>query len=317
MSTPIVAGIDIGGTTIHAGFTDQNGQIIRRLEWLTAEYPEPHLLASSLAGELKKVAAEIPDSAWLGTGVGAPNGNFFRGTIEFAPNLRWKGIVPLADMITRETGLPCLLTNDANAGALGEMHFGAAKNMKDFLFITLGTGLGSGVVCGGSLVYGHDGFAGELGHVIVEPDGRPCGCGRNGCLETYCSASGLVKSYLEESLPHNPEGFGRHKNLSAKHIFDLAMEGDSDAIRAFDRFCKTLGVALANTVAITSPQAIFIFGGLAAAKDLIIPKTKHYMEENLLQIFRNKVEILNSGLPENDAAILGAASLIWDQLKKS
>lgn len=317
MSKKIVAGVDIGGTTIHAGFTDVHGQILRRLEFLTADFPEPHLFAAHLAEELNKAAADIPDSEWAGTGVGAPNGNFFKGTIEFAPNLRWKGVVPLAHMIAHETRLPCLLTNDANAGALGEMHFGAARNLDDFLFITLGTGVGSGIVSGGRLIYGHDGFAGELGHVIIREDGRLCGCGRKGCLETYCSASGLVNNYREEVLAQDPETFGMHKNLTAKHVFDLALEGDPKAIRAFDRFCKTLGLALANAVAVTSPKAIFIFGGLAAAKDLIIPKTKHYMEENLLQIFRNKVDLLPSGLPENDAAILGAASLIWDQMKKS
>jgi glucokinase len=217
----------------------------------------------------------------------------------------------------QKTGKTCLLTNDANAGALGEMLFGAAKNMRDFLFITLGTGLGSGIVCGGTLIYGHDGFAGELGHVIVNPGGRLCGCGRKGCLETYCSASGLIMTYREIHTGGNSESFGKPQNITAKHIYELAMQGDAEALNAFEQFSKTLGEALANAVAITSPEAIFLFGGLASAADLIIPKTKKYMEASLLTIFQNKVRILRSGLPENDAAILGAASLVWNQLKKS
>jgi glucokinase len=317
MGHSLVAGVDIGGTCIRAGLVSEQGEILSSREWPTRDFPEPEKLVNLLAIECQKMAEEHSGYTWVGTGIGAPNGNFFRGTIEFAPNLSWKGIVPLAEQIEQKTGKTCLLTNDANAGALGEMLFGAAKNMHDFLFITLGTGLGSGIVCGGRLVYGHDGFAGELGHVIVNPGGRLCGCGRKGCLETYCSATGLIMTYREIHSGGKPESFGKPQNITAKHIYELAMQGEAEALNAFEQFSKTLGEALANAVAITSPESIFLFGGLASADDLIIPKTKKYMEASLLPIFQNKVQILCSGLPENDAAILGAASLVWNQLKKS
>jgi glucokinase len=317
LGRPLVAGIDIGGTTIRAGLVTEEGEILCSRAWLTHDFPEPEKLIHRLADACQNMAEEYSGYTWIGTGIGAPNGNFFRGTIEFAPNLNWKGIVPLAAQMEEKTGKTCLLTNDANAGALGEMLFGGAKKMQDFLFITLGTGLGSGIVCGGRLIYGHDGFAGELGHVIVNPGGRLCGCGRRGCLETYCSASGLVMTYREIHTRQNPESFGKPQQVTAKHIYELAVEEDADALNAFDQFSRTLGEALANAVAMTSPEAIFLFGGLASAADLIIPKTKKYMEAAMLPIFQNKVQLLRSGLPENDAAILGAASLVWNQLKKS
>jgi glucokinase len=246
-----------------------------------------------------------------GVGIGAPNGNFYSGTIDMAPNLKWKGVVPLAELFKKELNTEVLLTNDANAAAIGEMIFGAAKGMKNFLFITLGTGLGSGIVVNGQMVYGHDGLAGELGHVIMFQDGRICGCGRKGCLETYCSATGIVNTYLS----YFPESHFEGKKIDAKYIFEKAKENEEEAIKSFEYTGEILGLALANSVAYTSPEAIFIFGGLALAENYLFDPLKKSFSKNLLNIYRREIKILPSALPENTAAILGAASLCWENLK--
>ncbi len=316
----LAAGIDIGGTNTAFGLVNEKGEIIFRDSLQTKDYANAEELAKATAELILRTfensKSEIRNSKLSGIGIGAPNGNYFNGTIEFAPNLNWKGVIPLAAYFEKYSGVKAILTNDANAAAMGEMIFGGAKGMKDFLFITLGTGLGSGIVVNGEMVYGHDGFAGELGHVIVDPRGRLCGCGRHGCLETYCSATGIVKTYAElkvENLSRegklNMHSFG--EVITAKTIFDRAQKGETEALEAFRKTGEVLGTALANAVAMTSPEAIFLFGGLAQSGDFIFKPTAKYFEENLLNIYKNKVKILPSLLNENDAAILGAASLVF------
>jgi glucokinase len=309
MTKQLVAGIDIGGTNSVFGLVNQEGHILIRDQISTTTHLEPEALVAALADKIQSGIAHLgADYTLVGVGVGAPNGNFFSGCIEFAPNLNWKGIVPLAAYFKQAMGCNCLLTNDANAAALGEMFFGGAKGMRDFLFVTLGTGLGSGIVVNGDLVYGHDGMAGEIGHVILIPEGRLCACGRKGCVETYCSATGLRRTYLEKSGRSDTAG------IDAKYIAEMARSGDQFACDAFAYTGELLGLALANSVAYTSPQAIFLFGGLAQAGELILDPTKQSFEKNLLRIYQNKINLLPSKLKESDAAILGSASLIWNTL---
>lgn len=301
MTSRIAAGIDIGGTNTVIGLVDENGNIIFKGNVSTKSAATPEDLVKAVHAELMPYI-QSHDINLLGIGIGAPNGNFYNGTIEFAPNLPWKGVIPLARLFQHTFNVNAKITNDANAAALGEKIFGSARKLSDFIFITLGTGLGSGLVVNNSLVYGHDGFAGEIGHVILDPNGRLCGCGRKGCVETYCSAGGIVKTYHEIS--------GDTAVTESKQVTQLALEGDKAALQTFDKTAQYLGLALANSVAYTSPEAIFIFGGPANAGDLLLNPLKIYFEDNLLEIYKNKVSILRSGLAENDAAILGAASLI-------
>jgi glucokinase len=250
----------------------------------------------------------------LGIGVGAPNGNFYTGTIDFAPNLPWKGQIPLAQLLHDKFGIRVMLTNDANAAAIGEMVYGAAKGMKDFVMVTLGTGVGSGFVANGELIYGHDGFAGELGHTNAVRDGRQCGCGKKGCLETYTSATGIVKTVKEFLARDAKASLLRNiENVTSKDIFDAAEKGDALALEIFDYTGKILGQSLADVVAIMSPKAIVLFGGLAGAGKYIFEPTKKYMEDNLLKIWKGKIRIIPSELKESDAAVLGASSLVWER----
>ena len=300
-TSDVAVGIDIGGTNIKVGLVDADGSIRERFVLKTAKYPNPEDLVSDLKHRLKPL---LTTSNLLGVGVGAPNGNFYRGSIEHAPNLLWDGVIPLATWISDALETPCLLTNDANAAALGEMLFGAARGMSHFILITLGTGLGSGIVVNGDVVYGHDGAAGEIGHVVVDPAGRPCGCGRRGCLEQYASATGLVLTYREL----DPES---DEDVTSQQIAEHAFSGEKRALVAFENTAETLGLALANSVAYTQPEAIFLFGGLAAAGELLVKPLRKHFEANLLNVFRGKTDIRLTGLSENSAAILGAASLIW------
>lgn len=309
MAIKLAVGIDIGGTNSRFGIVDANGKILVRDSIITTDFPDAKKFAKTIA---HKISDLLPnDSELVGVGIGAPNGNFFSGTIEFAPNLQWEGIIPLAKYFSAALHCKAVLTNDAKAAALGEMLFGGAKGMKDFIFITLGTGLGSGIVVKGELVYGHDGFAGEVGHVIVVPGGRPCGCGRKGCLEKYCSATGMVTTYLEKS--HLPKA--KSNSIDAKYIYELAKNGDKTAIDSFNQTGEMLGLALANSATYTRPEAIFLFGGLAQAGKLIFNPVKKSFEKNLLGIYKGKIKILPSKLREDDAAILGAASLVWKQTR--
>jgi glucokinase len=252
-------------------------------------------------------------------GIGAPNANYHKGTIELAPNLAWKGIVPLTELMRKKIDIPVALTNDANAAAMGEMIFGGAKKMKDFIVLTLGTGLGSGIVVNGEVVYGHTGFAGELGHTIVVPGGRDCGCGRQGCYETYASASGLVRTVLymlsemkeESALRDLPPGL-----LTAKKIAEAAADKDPIAVEAMDYTAEILAFGIVNAIGFSSPEAVFLFGGLAQAGEMLFEPVRKYVDQNVQPIFKGTVKILPSGISESNAAVLGAAALAWNELKK-
>jgi glucokinase len=251
-----------------------------------------------------------------GIGIGAPNGNIYTGTIEYAPNLPWKGIIPFAKMVQDKFKIPVKLTNDANAAAVGEMMYGAAKGMKDFIMITLGTGVGSGIVANGQLIYGHDGFAGELGHTVIIPDGRMHqGTGKKGSLESYASATGVAESAREILNQSDRPSALRALDLnsiSSKDVFEAAVKGDEVAIEVFEFTGKILGMSLANFIMFSSPEAVILFGGLTKAGDMILKPTREHMEANLIEIFQNKVKILISHLKESDAAILGASALMWE-----
>jgi glucokinase len=297
----LVLGIDLGGTRTKFGVVFPEGRVSDQGSITTCDNDDPLHFLDRLIPELKVIIEKHGGvNSFRGVGIGAPNGNFYSGQIEHAPNLKWKGVVPMAYLIHERLGLPTKLTNDANAAALGELKYGGAHGMKHFLMITLGTGLGGGVVVDGHLVYGKSGFAGELGHIIVAPQGRDCGCGRKGCLETYASATGLIKTYKELS--------GRE--LGAEEISVAALKGDSQALEALDRTAEILGTALANMAVVTSPQAIFLFGGLANAGALLFDKTKKTMEDQMLNVFQHTVELRHSTLPAGDAAILGAAAVV-------
>lgn len=313
---PYVVGMDIGGTNTVFGIVDQAGNVVCQDSIKTKAYPVIDDYVNAIGEKLDVLIESVGGKDKIqGMGVGAPNGNYYTGNIEFAPNLAWKGIVPLAKLFSERLGVPCKLTNDANAAAIGEMTYGAAKGMKHFIMITLGTGVGSGIVIDGKMVYGHDGFAGELGHIIAVPDGRVCGCGRKGCLEAYCSATGIVRtakevlknSYEPSTLRNVPE-----EELTSKDIFDCAMAGDAIAKDIFQKTGELLGKALANFTVFSSPEAFIIFGGLAKAGDLIFKPVKEAMEENMLAVFKNKVKVLPSQLKDADAAVLGASALGWE-----
>ncbi len=307
----VVAGIDIGGTNTRYGLTDANGKCLVIYSLPTKTFETPEDFAREISASISHMAQGYD---LLGIGIGAPNGNIFSGSIEQPPNLPWKGTTPLAQMMQNHINVPVLLTNDANAAAMGEMLFGNAKNMNDFILITLGTGLGSGIVTNKQLIYGHDGFAAEIGHVIVKENGRKCGCGRCGCLETYASATGLAITAYEWMREGQSSVLKDFKyEIKSSDICDAARKGDKLAMRAFSYTGEILGVALANSVAYTSPQAIFLSGGLTYAKELLFKPTQYHFEKNLMNIYRNKIKLLPSGLEDNHVAILGAASLIWNQ----
>lgn len=312
----LAIGIDIGGTNVTFGIVKPDGEVLYKESSPFKEYQTPELLVNYLSTRIKnKHKSDYSDFEIQGIGIGAPNGNYHSGTIEFAPNLLWKGIIPLAKMFEQKTGFKSLLTNDANAAAVGEMVYGNAKGFNDFMMITLGTGVGSGFVSNGQLILGHDGLAGELGHTIFDPNGRACNCGRKGCLETYASANGIVRTAREFLEKSNEQSVLRNYHLqeiTSKHIYEAAKLSDKIALEIFEYTGYVLGFTLANAAAITSPKAIFLFGGLANAGDFIFTPTKNHMENNLLHIYKNKIELLPSALPENDAAILGAAALVWE-----
>ena len=317
MSKPYVVGIDIGGTNTVFGIVDARGTIIASGSIKTQKYNQVEDYVTDLYTELSRLLEqENATDKIMGIGVGAPNGNYFNGTIEFAPNLPWKGVIPLAQMLTDRFGIPVSLTNDANAAAIGEMTYGAARGLKDFIMITLGTGVGSGIVVNGQLVYGHDGFAGELGHVIVRPNnGRLCGCGRTGCLEAYTSATGVARTAREFLEVRNDPSSLRQipiQDITSKDVYDAAITGDKLALEIFDYTGKILGEAFANFIAFSSPKAIILFGGLAKAGDLILKPIKEAMDRNTLNIYKGKVKIMFSELKESDAAVLGASALGWE-----
>jgi glucokinase len=315
----VVAGVDIGGTNTVFGLVDRDGNILAENRICTSSYPEIDDFVSILSNSIIRLKADIKDIKLIGIGVGAPNANYHKGTIELAPNLAWKGIVPFSALLKEKINLPVTITNDANAAAMGEMIFGAAKKVKDFIILTLGTGLGSGIVVNGELVYGHTGFAGELGHTIVVPDGRDCGCGRQGCLETYASATGLVRTVqymLSEMKEESPLREIAPDKLTSKQIAEEAEKGDAIALEAFDYTAEMLAFGIINAVVFSSPEAVYLFGGLANAGKLIFDPVRKYVDLNIQPVFKGTVKILPSGISENNAAVLGAAALAWKELSK-
>jgi glucokinase len=311
MDNGLVVGIDIGGTNTKIGIVDADGNCIKKTSLLTEKYIQVNGFIDAIAAAINMLLSDLGKGRNIkGIGIGAPNGNFFKGTIEHAPNLSWKGIIPFTDMMKVYFNVPVGLTNDANAAAMGEMIYGAAKGKKDFIVITLGTGLGSGIVVSGEMVYGHDGFAGEIGHTIIVLNGRQCGCGRKGCLETYSSATGLIQTYKDLLMKSTATEQQNGSHINGKYIYELAKNGNEVAIEAFNYTGEMLGIGLANSVAYTSPEVIYLFGGLAKAQDLIFIPTIKSFEENLMNIYKGKTKILPSGLNSGNAAILGAASLI-------
>ncbi|MDR1201752.1 MAG: ROK family protein [Tannerellaceae bacterium] len=318
MEKPYVVGIDIGGTNTVFGIVDARGTILYSCSIKTGKHTDVNNYVDELAKGLEGIIEQAGGHDKIkGIGVGAPNGNYFTGCIEFAPNLPWKGTIPLAQLISEKlNGIPVTLTNDANAAAIGEMTYGAARGMRDFIMITLGTGVGSGVVIGGNLVYGHDGFAGELGHVITRRhNGRMCGCGREGCLEAYTSATGVARTAREYLEIRTDESVLRDLNpdeITSKDVYDAAMKNDKLAIEIFNATGSMLGEAFADFIAFSSPEAIILFGGLARAGDLIMKPIKESLDKNVLKVFAGKTKLLFSQLKESDAAVLGASALGWE-----
>lgn len=313
----LTIGIDIGGTGTKFGIVDRVGNVLFSSEIATRKHTDVNDFIDELHTELTKLIDNVGGIGRIkGIGVGAPNGNYYTGTIEYAPNLPWKGIIPLARMMEDKFKIPVVLTNDANAAAIGEMMYGAAQGMKDFIMITLGTGVGSGIVANGKLVYGHDGFAGELGHTTIIPNGRLHeGTGKRGSLESYASATGVrltTLEILEKSTEPSSLRSVPSDQIDSKKVYEAAIAGDAVAKQIFESTGTILGAALANFVMFSSPEAIILFGGLTKAGDLILKPTRESMEANLIQIFQNKVKILVSHLKESDAAILGASALAWD-----
>ena len=329
----LAIGVDIGGINTAFGLVDENGDLYAESVISTKKYPyvdDYPAYVEDLCDSMRALAQSLSFEYEL-TGIGAPNANYHKGTIETPANL-WKfkegdpnpdesrRVFPLADDISKcFGGVKTLITNDANAATIGEMIYGNAKGMRDFIMITLGTGLGSGFVANGEMVYGHDGFAGEFGHVIVERNGRECGCGRRGCLETYVSATGIKRTAFELMAKMNAPSKLRSiafDDFDASMISAAAEQGDPIALEAFRYTGEMLGRALADVVTVTSPQAIFLFGGLSKAGKLIFEPTQWYMEENMLFVFKNKVKLLPSGIQGKNAAILGASALIWQEAAK-
>ncbi len=318
MEKPYVIGMDMGGTNTVFGVVDSRGNVISKSAVKTSSHPEDiNLYINDIYAELMKLIESAGGiEKFKGIGIGAPNGNFYTGNIEYAPNLPWKGVIPFSKLISEKFGIPAALTNDANAAAVGEMTYGAARGMKNFIMITLGTGVGSGIIIDGKVVYGHDGFAGELGHTnAIRNNGRLCGCGKSGCLETYCSATGVARTAREILESTKQDSLLRNvpvEDITSKDVFDAAIEGDEVAKEIFNFTGKILGESLADFVAFSAPEAIVLFGGLAKAGDLILNPIKENMEKNLLPLWRGKIKLFFSDLKEADAAVLGASALGWE-----
>lgn len=320
MSKKVAVGVDIGGTNTYIGLVDQEGEILSKTHLKTKDFKIVMEFIIAVKEQIVAQMNSIGIEKIEGIGIGAPNGNFLNGSIESAPNIPWKGKVPLVRLFSSHfPKLPIFVTNDANAAALGELNYGSVKDVKDFVVVTLGTGVGSGFVVNGKIMYGHDGLAGELGHTIIEEDGRLCGCGRRGCLETYTSATGFLKTtkeYLksfpgDSELKMKPEG-----ELTAEDVSNAAKNYDGLALNVFDYTAKKLAFSLANMIAITSPQEIILFGGLANSGDQLIKPTLRYLENFTLNVFKGKTKLSTSTLNNNNAAILGASGLVWQELKE-
>ncbi|MDQ6608593.1 MAG: ROK family protein [Bacteroidota bacterium] len=317
LSNEFAVGIDIGGTNTKYGLVNHRGEILQKGDLRTDAYLKVEDFIDALYEVLMPIIQKnVGDGKIKGIGVGAPNGNFYTGTIEYAPNLHWKGIIPVTKLMAQKFGLPSALTNDANAAAVGEMNYGAARGMRDFIMITLGTGVGSGIVANGQLILGHDGFAGELGHTVIRPGGRKhWSTELDGSLEAYCSATGIAltaKEMLKESKEKSLLRDYPPEKIDSKIVYECAVKKDKIAKNAYKFTGQILGEALANFVMFSSPEAIVLFGGVIKAGDLIMKPTREHMEKNLLPIFQNKVKLVFSELKEADAAILGASALVWE-----
>ena len=318
MDSQLVVGIDVGGQTSKLGVVDARGTVLAQTVIRTDTYATIEPYIAELAEAVNKIIKEAgAEGKVRGIGVGAPNGNYYTGTIENAPNLPWghKGVVEFAKLLSEAmNGLPVALTNDANAAAVGEMTYGAARGMKNFIMITLGTGVGSGIVINGEVVYGHDGFAGELGHTAaVRNNGRQCNCGKTGCLEAYASATGVARTAREWlELTDEPSVLRNLDTIASKDVYDAAKDGDQLALKIFEFTGKILGRSFADFIAFSAPEAIVLFGGLARAKEFLLPPMEEAMNANLLSLWKDKVKIVFSQLKESDAAILGASALAWE-----
>lgn len=303
-------GIDIGGTNTDIGLVNEKGQCVARKNLPTAQYKEVEKYVDDIADVIRHLLSENDVNDIAGIGIGAPNGNYYTGTIDFAPNLPFKGRIFLKDMIQQRLNTKVVLSNDANAAAYGEKIYGGAKEMDDFILITLGTGVGSGIFVNGQMVYGHDGFAGELGHATLIVGGRPCTCGRRGCLEEYASARGIVQTYNELCAENGKTPI---PDVTCKDLTAAADNGDEMAIGTWKKTAELLGIALSNAVTFSSPEAIFLMGGPVRAGNWLLEPLKLAFEANMLNIFKGKVKILTSELPQNDVAILGASALVYER----
>ena len=310
-------GIDVGGTTTKFGIVSRDGKILEQDRMKTNQHEDVDDFINDLYQRLKPMMDRVGAADdFVGIGMGAPNANFYTGTIEYPPNLVWKGIIPMAKKMEERFGMTTRLTNDANAASMGEMIFGSARDCKHFITITLGTGVGSGIVVDGKILLGHDGFAGELGHTIIRPGGRlHPSTGLRGSLESYASATGVRDTAIEmlTTFPEEPSLLRNFSlnDLTSQTVYECATKGDKIANNIFEFTGKILGESLANFIMFSSPEIIVLFGGLIKAGDLIMKPTRKSMEENLLPIFQGKVKLLFSQLPESDAAILGASALVW------
>ena len=318
MAKDLVIGIDIGGQTSKCGIVDARGTVLAQTVIRSDDTTDANVFIASLAEALNRIISEAgAEDRIRGIGVGAPNGNYYTGTIEYAPNLKWGGakVLPFAKLLQEQmNGIPVSLTNDANAAAVGEMTYGAARGMKNFIMITLGTGVGSGIVIDGNVVYGHDGFAGELGHTCaIRHNGRVCGCGKTGCLEAYCSATGVARTAREWlEMTDEPSELRSLDKITSKDVYDAAKDGDKLALKIFEYTGRILGEKLADFIEFSAPEAIVLFGGLARSKEFLTQPILEAMNANVLPLWRNKVKLVYSSLKESDAAILGASALAWE-----
>lgn len=314
---PYVLGIDIGGTNTVFGIVDARGAVIASGSIKTRKHNNVEDYIDELHQEAQKlIEANDAIDKVHGIGIGAPNANYFTGNIDECVNLPWPAPIPLAQMVSERFGIPVAITNDANAAAIGEMTYGAARGIKDFIMITLGTGVGSGIVINGQLVYGHDGFAGELGHMIVKRNnGRLCGCGRTGCLEAYCSATGVARTAREFLEVRNEPSLLRNipiEDITSKDVYDAAIAGDKIAKDIFEFTGKILGESMADMTVFSSPSAFILFGGLAKSGELLLKPLREALDRNMLSLYKGKVKVLLSELKEADAAVLGASALGWE-----
>lgn len=310
-------GIDIGGTNSVMAVVSREGEILGQCSFPTASFAEFDDYINALCENLKKLAADTCGlENILGVGVGAPNGNFYTGQIDTAPNLPWKGVLPFVEKLKAAIGLPCVITNDANAAAMGEHAYGVAKEMDHFIMITLGTGVGSGIFIDGKILYGNDGFAGELGHTIMDysDDARLCGCGRKGCLETYASATGVARTARQFLAERTDDSLLRKlapEKITSKDVYDAAVQGDAIAIDIYNFTGEILGRALGNFIAFSAPEAIVLFGGMAQAGEILMKPLREAMDKYTMPLWRGKIKLLVSSLKSSNAALLGASALVW------